>query len=65
MADAGAINNIILPFDCYKLFVVTGAEQNNLPADYTETLKNTAAKKDKNAQRSMKQQGILNGIKKP
>ena len=65
MADAGAINNIILPFDCYKLFVLTGAEQNNLPADSTKTLKNTAAKADMNAQRSMKQQTILNGIEKP
>jgi len=49
VADAGAINNIILPFDCYKLFVLTGAEQNNLPADSTKTLKNTSAKADKNA----------------
>jgi len=48
VADAAAINNIILPFDCYKLFVVTGAEQNNLPADSTKTLKNTSAKADKN-----------------
>ncbi len=54
-----------MPFDWYKAFVVTGAEQNNLPADYIETLKNTTAKLDKNVQRNQKQQAILTGIKKP
>ena len=65
VTDSGAINNDVLPFDWYKAFVVTGAEQNNLPADYTETLKNATAKADKNAQRSQKQLAILKGIKKP
>lgn len=65
VADAAAINNEILPFEWYKAFVVTGAEQNNLPADYTETLKNATAKVDKNVQRSQQQQAILAGIKKP
>lgn len=65
VADAAAINNEVLPFDWYKAFVVTGAEQNNLPADYTETLKNATAKADKNGQRSQQQQAISAGIKKP
>ena len=65
IADTRAINNEVLPFDWYKAFVVTGAEQNNLPADYIETLKNTTAKLDKNVQRNQKQQAILTGIKKP
>lgn len=65
VADAGAINNVVLPFDWYKAFVVTGAEQNNLPADYTKSLKNSTAKVDTNAQRSQKQEAILTGIKKP
>lgn len=37
VADAAAINNEVLPFDWYKAFVVTGAEQYNLPAEYTDT----------------------------
>ncbi len=64
-ADTRAINKEVLPFDWYKAFVVTGAEQNNLPADYIETLKNTTAKLDKNVQRNQKQEAILTGIKKP
>ena len=65
VADAGAINNEVVPFDWYKAFIVSGAEQNNLPADYTKTLKNATAKVDKNVQRSQQQQAILAGIKKP
>ncbi len=64
MADAASINNEVLPLDWYKAFVVTGAEQNDLPADYTEKLKNTTAKADKNVERSEKQQAILKGISK-
>lgn len=65
IADTASINNEALPFDWYKAFVVTGAEQNELPAYYTEKLKNTNAKVDKNVERSEKQQAILKGLTKP
>ena len=65
IADTASINNEVLPFDWYKAFVVTGAEQNDLPVEYTQMIKNTIAKADKNVERSKKQQAILEGINKP
>lgn len=65
VADAGTINNELLPFDWYKAFVITGAEQNDLPVEYIQMIKNTIAKADKNVERSKKQQATLEGINKP
>lgn len=65
MADAGAINIVVLTFDWYKVIVVTGTEQNNFSDDCTKSLKNSTPKVDTNAQKSQKKQDILKGIKKP
>lgn len=62
MADANAINNELLPYDWYKEFVVTGAEQNQLPAEYIEFLKNFRCNVDLDEQRKLRELNILKGL---
>ena len=61
IADDNAIDNALSPYDWYKAFVVTGAEQNNLPPDYIERIRNVHASIDTSEQRRQRQFAILNG----
>ena len=38
IADVSAVDNNLMPYDWYKEFVVTGAEQNDLPAEYIQNI---------------------------
>ena len=59
IADLNSIDNDLLPFDWYKEFVVTGAQENNLPPEYIEKFKNANFNVDLNGQRRERQLAIL------
>lgn len=65
VADATAVDDNLLPYDWYKEFVVTGAEQNNLPAAYVEHLRNSGFNIDADEQRRQRQLTILRGANQP
>ncbi len=65
VADATAVDDNLLPYDWYKEFVVTGAEQNNLPAGYVENIKNAGFNVDTDEQRKQRQLAILRGGTQP
>ncbi len=39
IADNNSVDNALSPFDWYKQFITTGAEQNELPSEYLEQVK--------------------------
>lgn len=65
VADANAVDDNLLPYDWYKEFVVTGAEQNNLPAAYVENIRNAGFNIDADEQRKQRQLAILRGTNQP
>lgn len=60
VADPGAVNNNLPPFDWYKDLIVSGAESNDLPADYIDKLKQLKAVKDKDEERRKRNYDIIN-----
>jgi len=65
IADESAVDNALLPYDWYKEFVVTGAEQNGLPPEYVENIRKIAFTADNDVERKLRQSAILKGITKP
>lgn len=61
IADSKSINNHLLPFDWYKDFIVTGAIQNKLPAEYILQLQSIVCITDPDEERRTKNYSILSG----
>ena len=61
IADTNSINNNLVPYDWYKQFIVTGAIQNQLPADYILLLQSIICISDPDEERRIKQYFILSG----
>lgn len=61
IADSNVINNNLLPYDWYKEFIVTGAIQNELPADYILQLQSIICSRDNDEERRTKNYSILPG----
>lgn len=61
IADSNVINNNLLPYDWYKEFIVTGAIQNELPADYILQLQSIICSRDNDEERRTKNYSILSG----
>jgi len=65
VADESAVDNNLLPYDWYKEFVVTGAEQNDLPAEYVQSIRKIAFTADTDVVRKQRQLAILKGTTQP
>lgn len=61
IADSRAIDNDLLPYDWYKEFIVTGAIQNKLPAEYISQLQSISCVRDHDEERRTKNYSILSG----
>lgn len=61
IADSKSINNHLLPYDWYKEFIVTGAIQNQLPAEYILQLQSIVCITDSDEKRRLKNYSILSG----
>lgn len=61
IADSKATDNNLLPYDWYKEFIVTGAIQNKLPADYISLLQSIPCIPDSDEKRRIKNYSILSG----
>lgn len=60
-ADSSSIDNTLLPYDWYKEFIVTGAIQNKLPAEYISQLQSITCIRDHDEERRTKNYSILSG----
>ena len=60
VANANRINNSLRPLDWYKLFVVGGAIENNLPQDYINSIEQFDTDIDENQERRQRNLDILN-----
>lgn len=65
IADESVVDNSLMPYDWYKEFVVTGAEQNDLPLAYVQSIRNTAFTADTDVERKQRQLAILKGTTQP
>lgn len=65
IADENAVDDNLMPYDWYKEFVVTGAEQNDLPAEYVQNIRNIAFTADADVERKQRQSAILKGTTDP
>ena len=54
IAEGKAIDNILLPYDWYKEFIVIGAIQNHLPEEYIALLQSIPCIPDPDEKRSLK-----------
>ncbi|TWI78988.1 AIG2 family protein [Lacibacter cauensis] len=61
IADSNSIDNTLLPYDWYKEFIVSGAIQNKLPAEYILQLQSITCIRDHNEERRIKNYSILSG----
>ena len=61
IADSNSINNSLVAYDWYKEFIITGAIQNQLPADYISQLQSIPCIPDPDEKRSEKNYSILQG----
>ncbi len=61
IADTKAIDNNLNPYDWYKEFIVTGAIQNKLPAEYISQLQSITCIRDTDDERRIKNYSILSG----
>ena len=61
IADSNSINNSLVAYDWYKEFIITGAIQNQLPADYISQLQSIPCIPDPDEKRSKKNYSILRG----
>ncbi|XVJ65006.1 MAG: gamma-glutamylcyclotransferase [Lacibacter sp.] len=62
IADNNSISNTLLPYDWYKEFIVSGAIQNKLPAQYILQLQSIICIRDHDEERRTKNYSILSGI---
>ncbi|MBN8836149.1 MAG: gamma-glutamylcyclotransferase [Sphingobacteriia bacterium] len=60
IADSGAINNSLHPYDWYKEYVVSGAKDNELPEGYIQTLNNFLVTEDMDKERRQKHFTAIN-----
>jgi hypothetical protein len=58
MADENSIDNTLSPYSWYKRFVVEGARQHNLPADYIARIEAIPAIEDPDARRDIRNRAI-------
>ena len=61
IADSKSINNCLVVYNWYKEFIVTGAIQNQLPADYITQLQSIPCIPDPDEKRSEKNYSIMQG----
>lgn len=61
IADSKAIDNTLLPYDWYKEFIISGAIQNKLPAEYILQLQSITCIRDHDEERRTKNYSILSG----
>lgn len=61
IADSNSIDNTLLPYDWYKEFIVSGAIQNKLPAEYILQLQSITCIRDHDEARRIKNYSILSG----
>ena len=61
IADSNSINNSLVAFDWYKEFIITGAIQNQLPADYISQLQSIPFIPDSDEEQREKNYSILRG----
>ncbi len=61
IADSSSINNSLVAYDWYKDFIITGAIQNELPADYISQLQLIPFIQDPDKERREKNYAILHG----
>lgn len=61
IADSKSIDNNLMPYDWYKEFIVSGAIQNNLPAEHISKLQSITCVRDHNEERRTKNYAILSG----
>jgi hypothetical protein len=61
IADSKAIDNNLFPYDWYKEFIVSGAIQNKLPAEYISQLQSISSVRDHDEERRTKNYSILSG----
>ena len=59
IADSNSIDNTLLPYDWYKEFIISGAIQNKLPAEYILNLKSIPCIRDHDAERRKNNYSIL------
>jgi len=59
VADPGAINENMRPFDWYRDFILSGTEQNKLPEEYIEELRSVQSTIDTNATRRESNYSIM------
>lgn len=59
VANNGSIDNTLKPFDWYYYYVLAGAKENNLPAEYIEMIMNLDYSIDKDASRINENKEIL------
>lgn len=60
IAEDNAIDNKKLPYDWYKIFITTGAEENKLPKEYINKISTIKCTTDPNVKRRNKQLQIIN-----
>lgn len=60
-ADSNSINNDLVAYDWYREFIITGAIQNQLPADYILQLQSIPFIPDPDEERRIKHFSILSG----
>lgn len=61
IGDSNFLDNTLLPYDWYKEFIVSGAIQNKLPAEYILQLQSIACIRDHDEARRIKNYSILSG----
>jgi hypothetical protein len=61
IADSNSIDNTLLPYDWYKEFIISGAIQNKLPAEYISQLQSIICIRDHDEERRTKNYSILSG----
>ncbi|MBY0477657.1 MAG: gamma-glutamylcyclotransferase [Chitinophagaceae bacterium] len=61
IADSNSIDNTLQPYDWYKEFIISGAIQNKLPAEYIVQLQSISCVRDHDEERRMKNYSILSG----
>lgn len=61
IADSNSINNSLVAYDWYREFIITGAIQNQLPADYILQLQSIPFIPDPDEERRIKHFSILSG----
>lgn len=59
IADSNSIDNTLLPYDWYKEFIISGAIQNKLPAEYISQMQSISSVRDHDEGRRKENYSIL------